>query len=324
MTISFEGDSAALLFAEAVRATADHGRPISPRGLPTRELLGVRLTLTRPRARLLHLPPARILNPAFAAAETVWHLTGSDAPWIFDYNGGLRQYADDGVLRGAYGPRMRRWAGHVDQLAEVVRTLREDPDSRRAVIQLYDPARDAAGHRDVPCTLGFRFHLRQGRLHMATTMRSQDVWVGFPYDLFFTTVLHELMAGWVGADLGTYHHYVDSLHLYERDMPAAVGLPLVETGPTTAEMPELTAPWEDLDELLGQVRRGETLPAHPGWTQLGTAMHSYRLWKSGELERAEAIAGEVTGPLGAALVDWYAHLRARREARAASAAGAAR
>ncbi|WP_405657805.1 thymidylate synthase [Streptomyces sp. NBC_00079] len=322
MTISFEGDSAAVLFTEAVRATAEHGRPVSPRGMTTRELLGVHLTLTRPRARLLHLPPARILNPAFAAAETVWHLLGSDAPWIFDYNSRLRRYADDGFLRGAYGPRMRRWGGRIDQLAEVIRTLRTDPDSRRAVIQLYDPSLDAAGHRDVPCTLGFRFQLRQGRLNMSTTMRSQDVWLGLPYDLFFATVLHELMAGWVGADLGAYHHHVDSLHLYETDLPAAVALPLPVTGPAM-EMTELATSWHDFGELLGQVRRDGRLPSHPGWSQLGEAMYSYRLWKSGELERAETIAAEMTGPLGTALVDWYAHLRTRRASRATTA-GAAR
>ncbi|MFJ2342385.1 thymidylate synthase [Streptomyces antimycoticus] len=317
MTISFEGDSAAALFAEAVRETADRGRPVSPRGMPTRELLGVHLVLTRPRARLLHLPSARILNPAFAVAETVWHLLGTDAPWIFDYNGQLRQYADDGVLRGAYGPRMRRWGGCLDQLAQVITTLRQDPDSRRAVIQLYDPARDAAGHRDVPCTLGFRFQLRNGRLHMSTTMRSQDVWVGFPYDLFFTTVLQELVAGWVGADLGTYHHHVDSLHIYERDVPAAVDLPLAGTGPVD-EMTELTTPWEGFDELLDQVRRSDVPPAHTGWHQMAATMHSYRLWKGGELEHAEDLAQEVTGPLGTALVDWYAHLRARRALRPAT------
>ncbi|MBE8477509.1 thymidylate synthase [Streptomyces justiciae] len=322
MTISLEGDSAALLFAEAVRATADHGRPVSPRGMPTRELHGAHLVLTKPRARLLHLPPARILNPAFAAAETVWHLLGSDAPWIFDYNNRLRRYADNGLLRGAYGPRMRRWGGHIDQLAEAIRTLREDPDSRRAVIQLYDPAQDAAGHRDVPCTLGFRFQLRQGQLHMATTMRSQDARTGLPYDLFFATVLHELMAGWVHADLGTYHHHVDSLHLYEDDMSAAGTLPHTESGRPVEEMPELATPWEDFDELLGRVRRDGEVPSHPGWSQLGAAMRSYRLWKSGELEQAEAMAAQMAAPLGTALVDWYAHLRARRASRAATAGGA--
>jgi thymidylate synthase len=176
------GDTVAELFAVAV-TLAKNGEKVAPRGMATREVLDVHMRLTQPRARLPYAPPARILNPAFAVAETVWHLSGSDAPWIFDYNGQLRKYADDGVLRGAYGPRMRNWAGSVDQLHRAVEILTEDPDTRRALIQLYDPAQDAAGHKDVPCTLGFAFHLRAGRLHMSTSMRGQDVWIGMPYDL---------------------------------------------------------------------------------------------------------------------------------------------
>lgn len=194
MTNTFTGDSVAELFIGAVML-AKSGDKISPRGMATREVFDVNMTLTQPRARLLYAPPARILNPAFAVAETVWHLSGTDAPWIYGYNEQLRKYADDGILQGAYGPRMRNWAGKVDQLHRVVEILKDDPDSRRALIQLYDPARDTAGHKDVPCTLGFRFHLRAGRLHMSTTMRGQDVWIGLPYDLFFFTTLHELVAG---------------------------------------------------------------------------------------------------------------------------------
>ncbi|MGP3949606.1 thymidylate synthase [Streptomyces sp. 7N604] len=320
MTVSFEGDSVAQLFSAAVRAAAGSGHAAHPRGMPTRELLNVHLVLTRPRARLLHLPTGRIVNPAFAVAETVWHLMGTDDPWIFDYNAQLRQYADDGVLRGAYGPRMRRWGGSLDQLARVIAILRQDAHSRRAVIQLYDPARDALGHRDVPCTLGFRFHLRDGRLHMSTSMRSQDVWVGFPYDMFFTTVLHELMAGWVGARLGEYHHHVDSLHVYERDMAAAAGLPLGDPGPV-AEMLPLVTPWDSFDRLLDHVRHGGSLGEHPGWASMGDVMHSYRLWKDGELERAERAAEEIPAPLGPALLSWYAHLRNRRKRAITTGAG---
>ncbi|MEC4020481.1 thymidylate synthase [Streptomyces sp. H27-D2] len=198
MTITLSGDSVAELFTGAARLAKD-GRRVSPREMATREVFDASMKLTEPRARLLVAPPARVLNPAFAVAETVWILSGTDAPWIFDYNARLRQYADDGILRGAYGPRMRNWAGEIDQLRRVVDILKADPDSRRATIQLYDPVRDSAGHKDVPCTLGFRFHLRGGRLHMSTTMRSQDVWIGMPYDLFFFTTLHELVAGWLAG-----------------------------------------------------------------------------------------------------------------------------
>ncbi|WP_328869654.1 thymidylate synthase [Streptomyces sp. NBC_00287] len=303
---TLSADSVAELFAGAL-ALAQNGEPVSPRGMQTREVLDVHMTLTQPRARLLHAPPTRVLNPAFAVAETVWHLSGSDAPWIFGYNSKLRQYADDGVLRGAYGPRMRNWAGHVDQLRRVVEILKEDPDSRRAVIQLYDPSQDAAGHKDVPCTLGFRFHLRAGRLHMATTMRGQDVWIGMPYDLFFTTTLHELVAGWLGAELGPHHHHVGSLHIYERDLPQAVGLSEVAASPV---MPPLTTPWESFDHLLHQVEVGEPVN-HPGWKAMAETMRSYRLWRNGQRRQAFQVADHIAGPLRPALISWYGRLRQR-------------
>ncbi|WP_234401954.1 thymidylate synthase [Thermobifida halotolerans] len=202
------------------------GSLVSPRGSATREVLGAHLHLRDPRRRLVSLPPVRIPNPAFAVAEAVWILSGSDDAWIFDYNRRLTEFADDGVLRGAYGPRLRRWRGAVDQLDRVRRLLLEDPDTRRAVIQLYDPGRDSVLNKDVPCTLGFRFLLRDGRLRMHTTMRSQDLWLGFCYDIFTFSVLHELMAHWVGAELGEYHHQVDSLHLYAKHWDAAARLPV--------------------------------------------------------------------------------------------------
>ncbi|GAA5610462.1 thymidylate synthase [Streptomyces platensis] len=299
-------DTVAQLFTGAV-TLAKSGEKISPRGMATREVLDLTMRLTQPRARLLYAPPARIVNPAFAVAETVWHLSGSDAPWIFDYNARLRQYADDGVLRGAYGPRMRNWGGEVDQLHRVVEILKDDPDSRRATIQLYDPARDTAGHKDVPCTLGFRFHLRGGRLHMSTTMRGQDVWIGMPYDLFFFTTLHELVAGWLDVDLGEYHHHVDSLHIYERDIEKADALTDVAASPV---MPELSTRWEGFEKLLDQVEAGgET--GYPGWDAMAETMRSYRLWKGGEHEQACRIADALEGPLGEALTGWYGELNRR-------------
>ncbi|MGW9205685.1 thymidylate synthase [Embleya sp. NPDC055664] len=299
-------DSVAELFTRAVALTKD-GRRVSPRAMATREVFDVNLRLTRPRARLLLAPPARVLNPAFAVAETVWILSGTDDPWIFEYNTRLAQYADDGVLRGAYGPRLRNWHGYVDQLRRVLEILQADPDSRRAVIQLYDPGRDTAGHSDVPCTLGFRFHLREGRLLMSTTMRGQDVWIGMPYDLFFFTTLHELVAGWLDAELGDYHHHVDSLHIYERDIEHADALGFLTAAP---EMPELTTPWQGFDTLLKRVRTGAAT-GHPGWDDLAKTMRSYRLWKAGMHERATALAETIHGPLDDALAAWYGQLRLR-------------
>ncbi|GAA1613744.1 hypothetical protein GCM10009733_007340 [Nonomuraea maheshkhaliensis] len=306
---TISGGTITELFTNALALTVE-GDKVSPRGIATRELLDVRLLLTDPRARLLDARPGRVINAAFAVAETVWILSGADGPWIYDFNGQLRQYAEnDGILRGAYGPRLRSWDGNIDQIAQALATLRGDPDSRRAVIQLYDPARDAGGHRDVPCTLGYRFHLRQGRLHMATTMRSNDLWTGLPYDIFAATTLHELMAGWLEAELGDYHHHVDSLHLYDSDLDKAA---TVLGGVCTDErrLPSLQTPWEGFDALLDDVRSGRPV-GHPGWDAMSSVLDSYRRWKRGEREAAVAAAESVDGPLGEGLCAWYSVLKGR-------------
>jgi thymidylate synthase len=303
--LMLSADSASELFTAACREVIAMGRPIAPRGMATVEVLDASLCLTDPRRRLVDVPPVRVLNPAFAAAEAVWILSGSDDPWIYQYNQRLAAYADNGRLMGAYGPRLRRWHGTIDQLAQIRRLLSADPASRQAVIQLFDPATDFQGYKDVPCTLGYRFFLRDGLLHMHTTMRSQDLWLGFCYDIFTATLLQELLAGWLGAGVGDYHHHVDSLHLYERDMAAARSLPAaVAPGATTAS---LEAPWDRFDELLALVIAGEPV-AGTGWAEIAGVLASYRAWKSGDRLSARLTAAQLSGPLADALRHWYDRL----------------
>ena len=314
MTLALAAGSASELFVAACQAVLATGKPTAPRSLPTVEVLGATLVLTDPRRRLVDVPPVRLINPAFAAAETAWILSGSDAPWIYDYNERLAGFADNGRLMGAYGPRLRRWHGTTDQLAQVLDTLSRDPGSRRAVVQLYDPETDARGHKDVPCTLGYRFFLRDGSLHMHTTMRSQDLWLGFCYDIFAATVLQELLAGWLGAQLGRYVLCIDSLHLYAADIPRAQNLPPdITPGP---QMPSLATPSSTFDQLLAAVISGGN-PGSPGWSELAAVMASYRARKSGDPGTARTLAA-TPGLLSAALNRWYSHLdagRASREAR---------
>ena len=309
--IYLSADSASELFAVACSTILREGRTVAPRGMATRELMGVHLRLVHPRRRLVAAPPARILNPAFAAAETVWILSGSDAPWIYTYNQRLTEFADDGVLRGAYGPRLRHWGGNLDQLDRVSRLLEGDPDTRRAVIQLYDPGRDRNVHRDVPCTLGYRFYLRHGRLDMHTSMRSQDLWLGFGYDIFAATVLQEIMAGWVGAELGSYQLHVDSLHLYDEHLDLAGSLP--GTIRPSPDMPPLAIGWDDFDPMLKQVITDRPVE-HPGWGEFGEVMRAYRAWKSGHRADAVHIAEQTDGPLADALRSWFERLSVGRSA----------
>jgi len=319
--------SANELFVAACAAVLRSGAPVTPRGLATREVLGAHLHLRDPRCRLIDLPPARILNPAFAIAEAMWIMSGSDGAWIYTYNDALTKFTDDGVLQGAYGPRMRRWResatktelqhidlrseGHnaVDQLDEVRRLLMTDPDSRRAVVQLFDPGRDFRGYRDVPCTLGYRFYVRSGRLHMHTSMRSQDLWLGLGYDIFTATLLQEFLAGWLGAEVGDYHHHVDSLHLYDTAVDAASALPTHVAPSERFTVPAVE--WADFDGALDDVIAGRRPPGDPLWGEYSTVMQSYRMWKSGDRSTARLSAISATGPLIRALQRWYDHVEAR-------------
>lgn len=320
--ITLTADSATDLFLAAAHAVRRDGMIVTPRGMATTEVLGAHLCLTDPRRRFVDAPPARILNPAFAVAETLWILSGSDGPWIFQYNRALTRYTDDGRLQGAYGPRMRKWRGRIDQLDGVRRLLTRDPDSRQAVIQLFDPERDTRGHRDVPCTLGYRFFLRAGRLHMHTSMRSQDLWLGFPYDIFAATVLQELLAGWLGAELGEYHHFVDSLHLYDQHLTPASELPGPGEGTPPPGMPALAVAWEGMAGLLADVIAGRC-PDEAGepWTTFAALMASYGTWAHGDRDQARTSAQDAPGDLGRALERWYDHLTA--SARPAAAIGGA-
>jgi thymidylate synthase len=305
MTLVLTGGSASELFVKACHAVLATGQPVAPRGIPTIEVLGASLTLTDPRRRVVDVPPVRVINPAFAAAEAAWILSGSDSPWIFQFNERLAAYADDGRLMGAYGPRLRRWHGRVDQLAQARHLLAADPATRRAVIQLFDPEADAPGHKDVPCTLGYRFYLRDGLLHMHTTMRSQDLWLGFCYDIFTATILLELLAGWLDAEPGSYVVSVDSLHLYAGDVPKAQRLPAAAA--PGAPMVPLATPWETFDDLLTTVISG-TGHAQSGWADLAHVLASYRARKAGDRHAACTEAASSAGPLAAALCRWYDHL----------------
>jgi thymidylate synthase len=309
--LAVSASSASELFTAACRAVLATGRPVAPRGLATVEVLGASLCLTSPRRRLVDVPPVRVLNPAFAAAEAVWILSGSDDPWIFEYNQRLSDYADQGRLMGAYGPRLRRWHGATNQLDQFRVLLAEDQDTRRAVVQLFDPGADFLGYKDVPCTLGYRFFLRDGLLHMHTTMRSQDLWLGFCYDIFTATVIQELLAGWLGAGLGHYCHQVDSLHLYAEDLRAAQCLPAA-AAPSPLGAP-LAVRWGVLDDLLRNVIAGGPA-AGAGWAEIAGVLASYRSWKTGDRPLARLTAARLSGPLAGALCRWYDCLEQRSSA----------
>src|SRR5262249_46066683 len=120
---------------------------------------------------------------------------------------------------GAYGFRLRRHYG-LDQLDRACEALRRNPDGRQVVLQIWDPTLDlphddgSPQAPDIPCNLLSMLKGRGGKLEWVQVMRSNDLFRGMPYNFVQFTTLHEVMAGWLGVELGSYHQLSDSLHYY--------------------------------------------------------------------------------------------------------------
>ena len=71
--------------------------------------------------------------------------------------------------------------------------------------------------KDLNCTVCLQFFISEGKLYMTTYMRSNDLWMGFPNDVFQFTCIQIYLAMKLNLQLGTYTHVAGSLHLYERD-----------------------------------------------------------------------------------------------------------
>jgi hypothetical protein len=124
----------------------------------------------------------------------------------------MADYSDDGsTLAGAYGPR---WAEQYTYLLDV---LKEDTNTRQAVITIWRP--NPQPSKDIPCTVMMHFMIRDFKLHLTTYMRSQDLWLGFPYDVHTFTTFQKAIAAELDVNTGTYHHILGSAHLYGNNYP---------------------------------------------------------------------------------------------------------
>lgn len=213
--VTYSGASLQEVWYSILRDLLRLGTSSAPRGLATAEIAPAAITLTDPTASVI-TDSSRRLNQAFAAAEFCWVMAGDDtAAKLSRFNSRIAQFADqDGGARffGAYGPKV---AG---QLPYVLEALRRE-DSRQAVISIWRESPPPT--RDVPCTLSLQFLLRRGRLSLIVTMRSNDVWLGLPYDAQLFTRIQVWVASQLGCELGQYYHVAGSLHLYATDFVAA-------------------------------------------------------------------------------------------------------
>ena len=162
------------------------------------------LELNHPRARLSRSETRG--RPFSCLGEFLWYLSRDNKlDFIRYYIPAYEKETEDGeTIYGAYGPRLFDQRGH-DQLRNVINLLRSHPESRRAVIQLFNAEDIARRYKEVPCTCTLQFLVRRKRLHMLTTMRSNDAYKGLPHDIFCFTMLQEVVARTLGLELGEVH-----------------------------------------------------------------------------------------------------------------------
>ena len=176
----------------------------------------------RPEERVLFYP-IRDANPFFHLFEALWMLAGqNDLEFVSRFNSRMKEFSDDGVnLHGAYGYRWREYFSK-DQLNLVVSHLKHDPDSRRAVLQMWSvddlqKIVDEPTCKDVPCNTQVYFKIRGGRLQMTVTCRSNDIiWGTYGANAVHFSILQEYIAARIGVAIGTYYHLSDSYHAYEK------------------------------------------------------------------------------------------------------------
>ena len=164
--------------------------------------------------------PERKLSYPFMFGEATWMLQGkNDVESVSKYVGGIKRFSDDGVtFFGAYGPKI------ITQTSYVVDTLMKDNDSRQAVISIW--RENPRSSKDIPCTLTLQFFLREASdelwLHTIANMRSNDAWLGVPYDTFNFSAISFYIACCLGfrglkCKLGELTIQAGSRHIYETD-----------------------------------------------------------------------------------------------------------
>jgi thymidylate synthase len=152
--------------------------------------------------------------------ELIWFLAGDTNTKYLNANGVSiwDDWADeDGELGPVYGQQWRSWATpdgrSIDQIREVVETLKINPDSRRMIVTAWNPA-DIPDMALAPCHCLFQFYVADGRLSCQLYQRSADVFLGVPFNIASYALLTMMMAQVTGLRPGEFIHTFGDAHLY--------------------------------------------------------------------------------------------------------------
>jgi thymidylate synthase len=230
-TDSLVAESFSDFYAELNNYIINQGDYVESRNGDTREILDFKTTLTNPYKRLVGVAK-RDVNVFFLMAEAMWIFSGRcDVEFLKPFNSKLSDYSDDGVVYHApYGWRMRHqglqsfipndsnkhnFSYGTDQIQKNIKILSKDPDSRRVVIEIWNPELDLDKQtKDLPCNDMVFLKIRKGKLVTTIANRSNDLHWGLTTNIFQFSFLSEMISLCLGVELGRQTHNSQSLHIY--------------------------------------------------------------------------------------------------------------
>jgi thymidylate synthase len=152
--------------------------------------------------------------------ELLWFLQGSTNIRYLKDNGVSiwNEWADaNGELGPVYGHQWRNWpkpdGGHIDQIAQVVEMIRNNPDSRRLIVSAWNVS-DVDRMKLPPCHAFFQFYVSEGKLSCQLYQRSADIFLGVPFNIASYALLTMMVAQVCGLKAGDFVHTLGDAHLY--------------------------------------------------------------------------------------------------------------
>ena len=152
-------------------------------------------------------------------AEQVWFIQGEkDTTFLRKFTKMWDPFTEkDGTISSAYGWRWRHHFG-IDQLGKAIELLENEPVSRHGVIVTWDQKDDGHGgtpKKNVPCPFAYTINILGGRLNMHNMVRSNDMILGCPFDVFGFALLQCMIAQRLGVRPGVYTHSISNAHIYD-------------------------------------------------------------------------------------------------------------
>jgi len=173
------------------------------------EAINARIVINNPQQRVAAVRSDNGCFVPYMGLQWAWYAYTHQDTALKEYYPEAWQRATKGDVNSNYGQYV--WAE--SQFQNCFKLLRDDPNTRRAVIMFNRKEVAMSSTNDHICTTSLQFLARDGQLHLITTMRSNELHFGFRTDVVFFTMLQEIMATILGLKLGTYCHNVGSLHV---------------------------------------------------------------------------------------------------------------